>query len=224
MLAYRTTVVQALSPRNSAETGHILNPDFLQYHASKSIDENISKEYTKSVSTQTYNPLDYRTVFQLETHCADVEPNVNLIRTIQAIFLAKCLISVLSKLDIICTKETFIPLAVAMLHHLQAINCNAYEIVENVHEETTRVWEPRNIGGAIYTTVSLVNHSCYPNVVRHSYPNGERSEKLMRKIILMQEICMALNKLSFYRNSRGQSTAFYRQRMRDTRLLWASIS
>ncbi|KAM0732430.1 SET and MYND domain-containing protein 4 [Formica fusca] len=172
LLAYRTTVVQALSPRNSAETGHILNPDFLQYHASKSIDENISKEYTKSVSTQTYNPLDYRTVFQLETHCADVEPNVNLIRTIQAIFLAKCLISVLSKLDIICTKETFIPLAVAMLHHLQAINCNAYEIVENVHEETTRVWEPRNIGGAIYTTVSLVNHSCYPNVVRHSYPNG----------------------------------------------------
>lgn len=167
--------MQALSSR-SAETRYVLNPDFLQYHASgKSIDENISKEYTKSGSIQTYNPLDYRTVFQLETHCADVEPNVNLIHTIQAIYLAKCLIFVLSKLDIVCTKETFIPLAVAMLHHLQAINCNAYEIVENVYEETTRVWEPRNIGGAIYTTVSLVNHSCYPNVVRHSYPNGERS-------------------------------------------------
>ncbi|CAL1687975.1 unnamed protein product [Lasius platythorax] len=173
LLAYRTTVVQALSPRNSAETRGVLNPDFFRYHASgKSIDENVSEEYTKSGSRQTYNPLDYRTVFQLETHCADVEPNANLIRTIQAIFLAKCLISVLSKLDIVCTKDTFVPLAVAMLQHLQAINCNAYEIVENVHEETTRVWEPRNIGGAIYTTVSLVNHSCYPNVVRHSYPNG----------------------------------------------------
>ncbi|KAL6440994.1 hypothetical protein ACFW04_003400 [Cataglyphis niger] len=172
LLAYRTTVMQALSSQN-AETKYVLNPDFLQYHASgKSIDENISKEYTKSGSIQTYNPLDYRTVFQLETHCADVEPNVNLIHTIQAIYLAKCLIFVLSKLDIVCTKETFIPLAVAMLHHLQAINCNAYEIVENVYEETTRIWEPRNIGGAIYTTVSLVNHSCYPNVVRHSYPNG----------------------------------------------------
>ncbi|XP_072753158.1 SET and MYND domain-containing protein 4 [Anoplolepis gracilipes] len=173
LLAYRTTIAQALSQRNNAETRHVLNPDFLQYHANgKSSEENISKEYTKSESRQKYNSLDYRTVIQLVTHCADVEPNVNLIRTIQAIFLAKCLISVLSKLDIVCTNETFIPLAVAMLHHLQTINCNAYEIVENVHEETTRVWEPRIVGGAIYTTVSLVNHSCYPNVVRHSYPNG----------------------------------------------------
>lgn len=176
LLAYRTTVVQALSSRNSA----CLHPDFFRYHANdeRSIDE---KEYTKSGSRQKYDPLDYRTVFQLETHSADVEPNANLIRAIQAIFLAKCLISVLSKLeDIIRTKETFVPLAVAMLHHLQAINCNAYEIVENVHEKATRVWEPRNIGGAIYTTVSLVNHSCYPNVVRHSYPNGKRSEKKFR--------------------------------------------
>lgn len=103
-----------------------------------------------------------------------MEPNANLIRTIEAIFFAKCLIFVLSKLDIVCTTETFVTLAVAVLHHLQAINCNAYEIIENVYDETTRVWEPRNIGGAIYTTVSLVNHSCYPNVVRHTYSNGKR--------------------------------------------------
>lgn len=184
LLAYRTTVLQALSLRDSVETKCVLNPDFLRYHASdKGFDENIDKECTKSKSSRIYNPLDYRTVFQLETHCTDVEPNVNLIRTIQAIFLAKCLIFVLSKLDVEdCMKEIFVPLAVAMLHHLQAINCNAYEIVENVHEEATRVWEPRNIGGAIYTTVSLVNHSCYPNVVRHSYPSGKQPEKLMMKM------------------------------------------
>ncbi|XP_011257438.1 SET and MYND domain-containing protein 4 [Camponotus floridanus] len=173
LLAYRTTVLQALSLRDNVETKCVLNPDFLRYHASDKGFDDIDKEYTKSKSRRIYNPLDYRTVFQLETHCTDVEPNVNLIRTIQAIFLAKCLLSVLSKLDVEdCMKEIFVPLAVAMLHHLQAINCNAYEIVENVHEEVTRVWEPRNIGGAIYTTVSLVNHSCYPNVVRHSYPSG----------------------------------------------------
>lgn len=215
LLAYRTTVLQALSSRNSAEMRCVLNPDFLRHHiGDKSFDENISKEYTKSESRQTYNPLDYRTVFQLETHCTDVEPNANLIRAIQAIFLAKCFISVLSKLDVEdCTKETLVPFAVAMLHHLQAINCNAYEITENIHEETTRVWEPRNIGGAIYTTVSLVNHSCYPNVVRHSYPNGKQSEKLMMKNVLMQEknFYTALrNKFSFYRNSCGQSVALYR--------------
>ncbi|KYN26843.1 SET and MYND domain-containing protein 4, partial [Trachymyrmex cornetzi] len=175
LLAYRTTVIQALSLRNRTETTCVLNPDFLRYHANdnaKDKDNDISKECADLGSKRTYSPLDYRTVFQLKTHCADMEPHVNLIRTVEAIFLAKCLISVLNKLDVICTTETFVLLAVAMLHHLQAINCNAYEIIENVHDEATRVWEPRNIGAAIYSTVSLVNHSCYPNVVRHSYPNG----------------------------------------------------
>lgn len=180
LLAYRTTVIQALSPRNNADTTCGLNPDFLGYHANgnaKDKDDDISKECADLGSKKTYSPLDYRTVFQLETHCTDEEANVNLIRTVEAIFLAKCLISVLSKLDIVCTRETFVSLAVAMLHHLHAINYNAYEIIENIHDEATHVWEPRNIGAAIYTTVSLVNHSCYPNVVRHSYPNGKRLGK-----------------------------------------------
>lgn len=179
LLAYRTTIIQGLlSLRNNAETTCVLNPDFLRYHDNcnaKDKDDDIGKERADLGSKTTYSSLDYRTVFQLETHCADVEPNVNLLRTIEAIFLTKCLISVLSKLDVVCTRETFVSLAAAMLHHLQTINCNAYEIVENVHDEATRVWEPRNVGAAIYTTVSLVNHSCYPNVIRHSYPNGKQS-------------------------------------------------
>lgn len=153
---------------------YVLNPDFLQCHAdAKNNDNHISKDHAELGLKKLYKPLDYQTTFQLQTHCTDMEPNVNLIQTIEAIFLAKCLIFVLSKLDVICTKETFLSLAVAMLHHLQAINCNAYETIENILDETTRVWSPRNIGGAIYTTVSLTNHSCYPNVVRHSYPNGK---------------------------------------------------
>ncbi|XP_020279387.1 SET and MYND domain-containing protein 4-like isoform X2 [Pseudomyrmex gracilis] len=173
LLAYRTTVAQAL--RGSAETKCVLNPDFLRYHANGNAtnkDEDVDEECAELGSKKPYRPHDYRTVFQLETHCADMEPSANLVLTIEAIFLAKCLTHVLKKLDVICTKETFVSIAVAMLHHLQAINCNAYEIVESVYDEKTHVWEPRNVGGAIYTTVSLVNHSCYPNVVRHSYPNG----------------------------------------------------
>lgn len=180
LLAYRTTVIQALSvdtsKLNRANTKCVLNPDFLRYHTNgneKSEDDDISNECAELGTMRPYSPLDYRTVFQLETHCTDLGPNVNLVRTIESVFLAKSLIFVLNKLDVICTKETFVQLAVAMLRHLQAIDCNAYEIIENVYDEATHVWEPRNIGGAIYTTVSLVNHSCYPNVVRHSYPNGE---------------------------------------------------
>lgn len=169
--------------RNSAETRCALNPDFLRHHTdgadaakgSDEVDDGIGRGGRAELGTKKpYDPLDYRTVLQLETHCADMEPRANLVRTIEAVFLAKCLVHILGKLDVVCTRETFVPLAVAMLHHLQAINCNAYEIIENVYNETTRVWGPRNVGGAIYTTVSLVNHSCYPNVVRHSYPNGER--------------------------------------------------
>ncbi|XP_011865219.1 PREDICTED: SET and MYND domain-containing protein 4-like [Vollenhovia emeryi] len=183
LLAYRTTVMQALSLRDGAATTCVLNPDFLRYHASGDAgDHDVSRECADSGSKRTYSPLDYRTVFQLETHCADVEANVNLVRAAEAIFLAKCLTSVLSKLDVVCARETFVSLAAAMLHHLQAIVCNAYEIVENVHDEATRVWEPRNVGAAIYTTVSLVNHGCYPNVVRHSYPNGAVVVRALRFI------------------------------------------
>ncbi|KAL0131088.1 hypothetical protein PUN28_002582 [Cardiocondyla obscurior] len=183
LLAYRTTI-QALSLQNNADITCILNTDFLQYHANNNAKDNddVQKERMDLGSKKTYSPLDYRTVFQLETHCTDVEANVNLIRAVEAIFLMKCLISVLSKLDVVCTRETVVSLATAMLHHLQAINYNAYEIVENVYDEATHVWEPRNIGAAIYTTVSLVNHSCYPNVVRHSYPNGTVVVKALRFI------------------------------------------
>lgn len=76
-------------------------------------------------------------------------------------------------MDVVYLKESFISLAVAILHHLQAINCNAYEIVENIYDKKTHIWEPRQIGGAIYPSVSLINHSCYPNVVRHTYPSGK---------------------------------------------------
>ncbi|EFN77181.1 SET and MYND domain-containing protein 4 [Harpegnathos saltator] len=188
LLAYRTTVLQALSvdtSNDTSETSCVLNSDFLRYHANGNAnaeDDDISKECADLGTKKPYSPLDYRTVYQLETHYADMGANVKLIRAIEAVFLAKCLIFVLSKLDVVCTKETFVPLAVAMLHHLQAIDCNAYEIIENVHDEATRVWEPRNIGGAIYTTVSLVNHSCYPNVVRHSYPNGMIVVRALRSI------------------------------------------
>lgn len=186
LLAYRTTVLQALmvnASKTNAETRYALNPDFLRYHNNdneNSKDSDINKECADLGTKKLYSSLDYRTVFQLESHCADMEPKMNLIRAIEAVFLTKCLIYVLSKLDIVHTKDMFVPLAVAMLHHLQVINCNAYEIIENVYDETTRVWEPRNIGGAIYTTVSLVNHSCYPNVVRHTYANGKRSNRYVK--------------------------------------------
>ncbi|CAK9805598.1 SET and MYND domain-containing protein 4 [Anthophora quadrimaculata] len=174
LLAYRLIIAGFMSSNieninNNTEKSEIpfLNDNFLRYHVT-----NANKEYRDLGVSEAYNFRDYRTVLNLETHCSKIEPSVNLIRAIEAVFLAKCFTFILSKMDVVCLKETFISLAVATLHHLQAINCNAYEIVENIYDKETHVWEPRHVGGAIYPTVSLVNHSCYPNVVRHSYPSG----------------------------------------------------
>ncbi|XP_043256725.1 SET and MYND domain-containing protein 4-like isoform X1 [Colletes gigas] len=186
LLAYRMTIVGSLSSNtgktnnnNNTEENDVpfLNDNFLRYRATSA-----KNERSDLGTSEAYNSGDYRTVLEMETHCATLEPNVNLIRAIEAIFLSKCFTFALSKLDIVCLKETLLSLAVATMHHLQAINCNAYEIVENVYDKGTHVWEPRHVGGAIYPSVSLVNHSCYPNVVRHSYPSGTVVVRALRFI------------------------------------------
>lgn len=175
LLAYRMTISGFLSStietiNNDAGKSGVtfLNDNFLQHHVSHT-----DRGCNNLGIDEAYSSHDYRTILNLETHCAETEPNVNLIRAIEAIFLAKSLAFVLTKNDVVCLRETFISLAVATLHHLQALNCNAYEIVENVYDKNAHVWEPRVVGGAIYPSVSLVNHSCYPNIVRHTYPSGK---------------------------------------------------
>ncbi|XP_017876111.1 SET and MYND domain-containing protein 4-like [Ceratina calcarata] len=183
LLAYRMIVLGILSSsveQFNNNTGKSEIPylnEFLRHYVAST-----NQERSTLGISEIYSPHDYRTILNLETNCAKMEPNVNLVRALEAIFLAKCLTFVLNKTDVICLKETFISLAVAMLHSLQAINCNAYEIVENVYDKKTHVWEPRFVGGAIYPSVSLINHSCYPNVVRHNYPSGIVVVRTMRFI------------------------------------------
>ncbi|KOX74156.1 SET and MYND domain-containing protein 4 [Melipona quadrifasciata] len=183
LLAYRM-IISAFLSSNTKEIINtekckipFLNDNFLRDYAA-----NKNKEYSDLGINQAYCTHDYRTILNLETHCTEMEPSINLVRAIEAIFLAKCFTFVLSEMDVVCLKESSIFLAVAMLHNLQVINCNAYEIVENIYDKKTHAWEPRHIGGAIYPSVSLTNHSCYPNVVRHSYPSGIVALRALRFI------------------------------------------
>ncbi|XP_033221392.1 SET and MYND domain-containing protein 4-like isoform X2 [Belonocnema kinseyi] len=164
LLAYRTTISKSLNKSNS------LDSEFINYHSLDSEPE----EASPKIASEEYNPLDYKTVYSLETHCAQTDPKENLRFALNSIFLARLLQFVLKDIspDISIDQREIILLAVGTFRHMQAINCNAYEIVENIRNEESKVCEPRNIGGAIYTSVSLSNHSCYPNVVRHSYPGG----------------------------------------------------
>lgn len=173
LLAYRTTV-QLATGDIGAEIDR-LSPRLTEYY-SRDAGEAQSLEIGLN---EVYDPLDYRTVYSLQTNSRDTNPKINLMHAIHAVLLAKCFKfvskSIKPRMKIEDEEERL--LAVATLRHLQAINSNAYEIVENVLDRATKIWEPRTIGGAIYPTVSLTNHSCFPNVVRHTYPKGTKRHR-----------------------------------------------
>ena len=59
-----------------------------------------------------------------------------------------------------------------LVRHLQSCSCNAYEIDELVRDAKGLGMSGNRIerlGGAVYPTVSLSNHSCVPNTIRYVY-------------------------------------------------------
>lgn len=50
-----------------------------------------------------------------------------------------------------------------LIHFLQVVPCNAHEVSEFSSDGLSEV------GAGLYAILSLINHSCDPNVVRHSY-------------------------------------------------------
>merc|ERR1719277_2292478 len=70
-----------------------------------------------------------------------------------------------------------VAMGAVLLRHLQNLPCNAHEITElemGANASSSSSNSPRDstiheIGAAVYSTLSLINHSCDPNVVRHYY-------------------------------------------------------
>lgn len=56
-----------------------------------------------------------------------------------------------------------------LLFYLQALQFNAHEIYETIYNSECRFKNDKasHIGVALYPTVSLFNHDCYPSVVRY---------------------------------------------------------
>lgn len=92
-----------------------------------------------------------------------------------------------------------------LLRYLMIVPSNAHEISEMFVSkvEGRMVCESLEIGGGLYPVLSLINHSCDPNVVRHShqgdlnvltaiqviYPGEQVSSKQKQIALFRMEIC-----------------------------------
>ncbi|KAF4533513.1 hypothetical protein B566_EDAN000998 [Ephemera danica] len=104
----------------------------------------------------------YSNVFLQQTNDSQRPVTDMLKRTLTAVFLEKCL-----ETTGFCSSIQGTLVASMLLRHLQSCSCNAYEITENLDIGDRN--EDVTIGGAVYSSISLANHSCNNNVVRNSY-------------------------------------------------------
>lgn len=116
-----------------------------------------------------YSPRDYKTVFHLTTNSTKRTFGDLFKRSITAVYLAHCLkISGYFGQEEV-KEEDLMFVASLLLRHLQGGSCNAYEIGEfQVGQEGVLTSSVQEVGGALYTTVSLTNHSCVENTTRYS--------------------------------------------------------
>lgn len=148
-------------------------------------------EYPQFSGTGMYNSSDYSNVYNLVNHTEQRSAEDLLKRTLNAVFLLKCLDHFQSKTNCLSEVEwqnrrTYI--GGHILRNLQMLPCNAHEVSEmGLNANMVAQSQIIEIGSAIYATLSLINHSCDPSVVRHSY--GDKCVvRAMRKVSKGQEI------------------------------------
>lgn len=71
-----------------------------------------------------------------------------------------------------CTSEDKHVVGGLLLKYIMIVASNAHEVSEMMVRGVELQCESEEVGGALYPVLSLINHSCDPNVVRHSY-NGD---------------------------------------------------
>uniref|UniRef100_A0AAG5D6P3 MYND-type domain-containing protein n=1 Tax=Anopheles atroparvus TaxID=41427 RepID=A0AAG5D6P3_ANOAO len=107
---------------------------------------------------------DYRKVYNLVTHESERTPEDLFQRTLMATLLNTCLtLGGYSGLG----AETQNYIGGLLLHNLQLLQYNAHEVSEMIREKENDVGKSIFIGGGLYPTLALFNHSCDPGVTRY---------------------------------------------------------
>lgn len=117
-----------------------------------------------------YNSNNYNTVYNLVNHCDKRTTTDLLKRTVNTVYLTRCVenSSFVPASD--KRKDDLMYIGGHILRHIQMLPCNAHEVSElQLHKNMIAESVGKEIGSAIYAMLSLFNHSCDPDVVRHSY-------------------------------------------------------
>lgn len=115
-----------------------------------------------------YSPHDYLTAFNLVSNASKRTFGDHFKRALSAVYLVQCLLTAGFFQPVKPTEEELQFVGALVLRHLQSCSCNAYEISEMQHKGDIQDNKSEEIGGAIYPTISLTNHSCFPNVTRYN--------------------------------------------------------
>lgn len=121
-----------------------------------------------------YDTENYGSVHILVNHAADRKVEDLLRFSLQGYFLTKCIkeTSFLGEEKGIAEQQQLIVCA-HLMRNLMMLPCNAHECSELLYKENNLPESVTvEVGSAIYPFLSLINHSCDPNVVRHSYRNS----------------------------------------------------
>lgn len=139
-------------------------------HAALRMITQITSEKCKRI----YNNRQSEWVYTLCTNSSVRPPADFLQRTLMAAFLLRCLqksnyFGHAEESQADKPSEEELQVGELLLFHLQMLQFNAHEIYETRHTADNRLEHSKisYIGVAIYPTVSLFNHDCYPAVARY---------------------------------------------------------
>ncbi|RXG60756.1 SET and MYND domain-containing protein 4 [Armadillidium vulgare] len=137
--------------------------------SSRKIDTRLPDSHPKHTefSREKYLTDNYMTTYKLVTN-SHLRDFCDLFkRIIIAFYLKQCLkeVDFFKGENVSLEDEIFV--ASLILRHLQNSSCNDFSITEFIVGENTENVELLELGGGIYPTISLINHSCNPNVFRY---------------------------------------------------------
>ncbi|PNF40471.1 hypothetical protein B7P43_G14343 [Cryptotermes secundus] len=144
-------------------------------------DESRGSERNKGFNNNgTYSSSNYRPIYWLVENTEKRSVGDLFRRAVMAACILNCLETMTDFFPIDATSSSEsshqkLLVGGLLLRHLQNLPCNAHEVSELVRieagndKEGVPIWKSIEIGAAAYAMLSLLNHSCDPNVVRHSY-------------------------------------------------------